>query len=211
MRRASEIKLDANKALIGKRGTYILELLTFYIIESLMIGFALTFMVTSQSGVVYTILIIICGIIQTLLIIGIISYGVNLNVNREEATYSNMFSGFSDRAVQKIFLVILLEIIQGIGYICFVIPGIYLTLRLNLALYIINNGDYTAIEALKESWRLTKGHALDFLLFNLTFIGWFIIVIITAGIAILWVGPYYITATSYFYTDLLSEKKETLN
>lgn len=211
MRKASEIKVDANKALIGRRGTYVLELLTFYIIECLMIGFALTFIITSESSIVYTIFIIVCGIVQTLLIIGLISYGVNLNVNKEKATYSNMFSGFSDRAIQKIFLVILLNIIQGIGYICFVIPGIYLALRLNLALYIINNGDYTAIEALKESWRITKGHALDFLLFNLTFIGWLIVVMITGGLAILWVGPYYITATSYFYTDLLSEKKEILD
>lgn len=208
MRKASEIKLDANKALIGKRGTYVLELLTFYIIESIMVAFALTFITTDENSAVYTIFIIVCAIVQTLLIIGLISYGVNLNVNREKAIYSNMFSGFSNRAIQKIFLVILLDIIQGIGYICFVIPGIYLTLRLNLALYIINNGDYTAIEAIKESWRLTKGHVLDFLIFNLTFIGWLIVVMITGGLAILWVGPYYITATSYFYTDLLSEKKE---
>ncbi len=132
------------------------------------VAFILLFVGTTESGVVYSICIIVFAIIQNLLVMGIISYGINLNVAREEASYSNMFSGFSDRAVQKIFLVILLEIIQGIGYICFIIPGIYLILRLNLALYIINNGDYTAIGAIKESWRLTKGHALDFLLFNLT-------------------------------------------
>lgn len=58
-------------------------------------------------------------------------------------------------------------LIQGIailvGFLLLIIPGFWVLARLSVALPIVAVGPHDPLEALKESWRLTEGHALRIL------------------------------------------------
>ena len=66
---------------------------------------------------------------------------------------------------------------------------------------------YTSARAiLKESRQLMKGYKWKRFLLDLSFLGWFILTIITGGLADFYVLPYQKTAQIYFYQAILEEK-----
>ncbi len=78
---------------------------------------------------------------------------------------------------------LLVMIVVGIGIVFLVIPGIYLACKLAFVPYIVVDRKLDAIEAFKESWRMTDGHALDIFV-----IGLLAIPISIAGLILLGVG-----------------------
>ena len=49
---------------------------------------------------------------------------------------------------------------------------------------------------------MTRGHTWDLFVLDITFIGWIILAIFTAGIGMLFVQPYMLTARAAYYEDL---------
>jgi len=84
-----------------------------------------------------------------------------------------------------------------------VIPGIVAGYSYSMAYYILaDNPGMTAMEALKASKNLMKGHKMDLFLLHLTFAGWFILSALSLGIGFLWLSPYMTAAATAFYLDL---------
>ena len=52
---------------------------------------------------------------------------------------------------------------------------------------------------------MMRGNVLRFIYLTLTFAGWFVLVLFTYGIALIYVAPYLNTAYSLFYRDLKGE------
>ncbi|TKI12287.1 DUF975 family protein, partial [Bacillus wiedmannii] len=61
-----------------------------------------------------------------------------------------------------------------------------------------------------ESRRMMNGHKMDYFLLCLSFLGWFILSILTLGIGFLWLVPYFYTTSAAFYEEISKEyyKKE---
>ena len=51
-----------------------------------------------------------------------------------------------------------------------------------------------------------KGYKMDLFLLELSFIGWWLLVLVTLGIASLWVIPYIKVTEANFYLDIKKEK-----
>lgn len=66
--------------------------------------------------------------------------------------------------------------------------------------------DVNIIEAIKQSINLMKGHFIEYIVFDLSLIGWILLVIVTFGIAAIWVIPYINLCYVYFYKYLREEK-----
>ena len=82
----------------------------------------------------------------------------------------------------------------------FIIPGIIASFRYALAFYILaDHPEIGIFEAIRESKRLMYGNKLKLFCLELSFIGWFILGLLTAGIGMLWVMPYIIASTAGFY------------
>jgi uncharacterized membrane protein len=64
------------------------------------------------------------------------------------------------------------------------------------------NEDISAIEAIKESARIMKGNKFRLFKLGLSFIGWFILGMITLGIGFLWIMPYYTITLTNFYKEI---------
>lgn len=56
--------------------------------------------------------------------------------------------------------------------------------------------------------RMMRGHKLELFLLHLSFIGWFLLCILTLGIGFLWLTPYVHSTQAAFYEDV---KEEYLN
>lgn len=57
-------------------------------------------------------------------------------------------------------------------------------------------------QVIQESIQIMKGHKLHYILFILSFIGWFLSIIITFGLASLWVIPYLQLSSILYYVNL---------
>ena len=62
-----------------------------------------------------------------------------------------------------------------------------------------------ASKALKESMRLMDGHKLDLFILQFSFIGWWILNIITFGLACIYSVPYMAATEANFYEHLKEE------
>ncbi len=83
------------------------------------------------------------------------------------------------------------------------IPAMIKTLSYSMAIFLmIDNPAMTAREAITASRVLMDGHKMRLVLFHLSFIGWWLLVIVTFGLAALWVGPYESVAQASFYRSL---------
>lgn len=87
---------------------------------------------------------------------------------------------------------------------------IFVSVRLTYTMFIIADSDIRFYDAMKKSWNLTKGNWWRVFFFPLSFILWFLLVIITLGIAIVYVGPYMTISQGSFYNHLLKESGEEI-
>lgn len=70
---------------------------------------------------------------------------------------------------------------------------------------LVNNPNMGIIESFSRSTELMKGHKWEFFCLEISFIGWYIIGILSAGIGFLWIIPYNFTACSHFCLEILKE------
>jgi len=80
------------------------------------------------------------------------------------------------------------------------IPGIIKGLSYSMAPYVLaEHPDWTARQCLDESKRIMAGKVGDLFILQLSFIPWFLLCVVTGGIAFIYVLPYVCAATARFY------------
>ncbi len=87
-----------------------------------------------------------------------------------------------------------------------VIPGIIASLALAMVTFLVIDKDVKGHESLKASYEMMKGYKWNYFVFQLSFIGWYLLVPFTLGILLIWLIPYVNVATVIYY-DKLSAKK----
>lgn len=116
------------------------------------------------------------------------------------------FSGFDNfwPAFKVTFMVGLFTFLWSL---LFVIPGIVKSIEYSMAMYILaENPDKPARVCIHESRIITAGHKMELFMLGLSFIGWELLCVITAGIASVWVIPYMQTAMTNAYRYLCPAK-----
>ncbi len=92
----------------------------------------------------------------------------------------------------------------GLCTLLFIVPGVFAHYSFRMAFYLqADNPDWSPWRALRESRRLMHGHRWRLACLDASFIGWFLLMGLTAGIAGVFVLPYFMTANAAFYEDLL--------
>ena len=94
-------------------------------------------------------------------------------------------------------------IILGLIYLVYFI---WVSLKLYFSFYILNDEvDLSALNCIKKSFAMTKKKMVRLFLFELSFIGWWLLCLITFGGMYLYVYPYYMTAKSNLYFDTVGK------
>lgn len=121
---------------------------------------------------------------------------------REPAEFTDLFSGFS--LFKTNFIMNLLIIIFTVLWtLLLIVPGIIAAIKYSMAYYIVNdNPEIGAMEAINRSKEMMYGHKMRFFEMWLSFLGWFILGIVTFGLGMIYAIPYYRAAKANFYLDL---------
>lgn len=144
------------------------------------------------------------GILMMPLGIGTTAFFVSL-IENENFEAKDLFKYYHD-FVKVIGVTILMGLIVMLGYICFIIPGIILTLSYSLVpIIIIKKPELGIVETLKYSREKMQGHKLDAFVLGLSFIGWAILGTLTFGILYIWLYPYMQLTFTKFYLNILGE------
>ena len=120
----------------------------------------------------------------------------------ETVSVGNIFYGFEDlwTAIKAQFFMGLFILLW---YLLLIIPGIIKTYAYSMTFYILaENKGMPVLEAITLSRKMMDGHKMDLFLLFLSFIGWFILVLITFGIAGIWVYPYLNATLTNFYLSV---------
>ncbi len=98
---------------------------------------------------------------------------------------------------------ILMAIKIWLWALLFIIPGIIKAYSYAMTPFIlVDHPEISISEAIQQSRLMMKGHKFDLFYLQLTFIGWGLLCLLTAGIGFLWLTPYMQTSTAAFYYDL---------
>ncbi len=191
MLKAKNFRLEAWEKLRGKWGTFAL----------------IAFIYSLIMGVCGALTYIYVGEIITLLVAGPFALGlamIALNVVRTRKVEVNqLFSGF--REFGKAFLVNLLNSIFIVLWtLLLIVPGIIKSFSYSMSYYILaDEPTLTATEIRHCSIELMRGNKWRLFCLEISFIGWWILCILTLGILSFWIIPYQQSALAAFYQSLL--------
>lgn len=168
-----------------------------------------SFLITDYelSGmVVYIVVVIAYGI----LILGPAQYGVYYaylkGVRGEKVDVQDIFS-FKDNYLNVIIANLLTAFIIGFGIILLIIPGIIFACKLAFVPYLVMDKKMDAMEAIKTSWEMTEGHAVNIFVIGLISIflsiGGLIAFLVGVVIAAMWITL--ALASMYYSVDTLNQ------
>lgn len=195
-----EIKNYAKEKLSGNLGS-IWKILIIALGISLATGIVFGILFNNMDA---DILDSLLGILMMPLGIGTTAFFVSL-IENENFEAKDLFKYYHD-FVKVIGVTILMGLIVMLGYICFIIPGIILTLSYSLVpIILIKKPELGIVETLKYSREKMQGHKLDTFVLGLSFIGWAILGTLTFGILYIWLYPYMQFTFTKFYLNILGE------
>lgn len=123
----------------------------------------------------------------------------------KERSWEDLFSqfhrfgqGFAQKFLRGLYI--------ALWGLLFVIPGIVKSLSYAMTPYIMaEQPELSASEAIQRSMLMMDGHKWELFLLHLSFIGWDLLVALTAGIGNLVLNPYKNAAITAFYRELKQE------
>lgn len=193
-----ELMAQARGRLTNKWGIMGLALLIYMLIA---VGMQLL-----PTTAVFIVSLVISGPLQ----MGLMS--LCLSISRGgEAEIGGLFQWFKNGNSywRAFWLNILLQIYVLLWMILLIVPGFIAIYSYALAPYILNdNPGLTPNEAIGRSKKLMYGHRWRLACLQGRFIGWWLLCILTLGIGMLWLVPYYQVSVSRFYDDLLANGTE---
>lgn len=194
MKTSSELRAQAWGVLSGKWGMAVVATLVYGVI----------------SGVISFIPFV--SWIATLLVSLPLAYGFTvmlLNVVRgSDVKLDTMGEGFKDYG-RILGTMLLSSVYQFLWMLLLIVPGIIKGYSYALTPYLLKDHPELKFNAaIEESMRLMSGNKMRLFLLDLSFIGWFLLGLITFGIAFLWITPYWNTARAAFYEDLMKALRD---
>lgn len=195
MYRAKDYRQQAWSSLKGKWGIIVVTQLIYLLISLACDGLSRYYI----------------GALAVILLTGPLEVGINkisLNVVRgENVEVVTLFDGFKDFS-RAVVLWITNQILTFLWTLLFIIPGIIKSLSYSMSYFILlDNPQMSPNDARKKSMEMMDGNKWRLFCLGLSYIGWAILSILTAGILYLWVLPSMRTAMAFFYQSLLPEVK----
>ena len=125
------------------------------------------------------------------------------NVATTGATLNDLKEGFGDYG--RVFITLFLrDLFLVLWSLLFFIPGIVKSYSYRLVPYLLkDHPELSATEAITRSRQMMNGHKWQAFTLDLSFIGWYLLGILTLGaVTIFWANPYHDNAAAALYLDL---------
>lgn len=148
----------------------------------------------------------VAGSIAGILVGGPLTWSMSyifLKITRgEEVSVEMVFKGFEDFG-RSFVASLLIAIYTLLWTLLLIVPGIIAALSYSMTYFILcENPGISAMDAISQSKQMMFGHKTELFMLSLSFIGWFLLGMLSFGIAYLWIGSYYYTAFAVFYQEV---------
>ena len=154
--------------------------------------------------VVYLIVIFFIGGAITL---GLKLFNIRLVANQYQKPFFTLFERF-DIVLKALLLQLAMFFFIFLWTLLFIIPGIIAAYRYAMAPYLMaQNSNLGVMEAIGQSKQMMMGHKGRLFLLELSFIGWVLLCVLTAGIGFLWLFPYMNASEAAFYLHLTGQER----
>ena len=141
---------------------------------------------------------------------GYVAFHTNL-IRGRRVSFVDLFSRFH-RIWAGICMVVLRSIFVWLWSLLLVIPGIIAIYRYAMMPYLMAEfPDLGALDAMRESKRLMQGNKWRLFCLELSFIGWYLLSILTLGIGLLWLLPYVSASRAAFYLEITGRADQMPN
>lgn len=201
------IKEKAKKMIVGNKW-YLWKPLVFVSLIIFGITFVIGFIVgllnlgETTTKTIFTILEVISSFIEMAFAFGYAKYVLDF-VRDKKADWKIVIDYTKEHFIPAIIVSILVALIICGCSILLVIPGIIAAVGLTFYQEVfVDNESLGAIEVIKKSWAITKGHKMDIFVFMLSFLGWIILAGFTLGILYIWLTPYMMVSLVLVYEEL---------
>ena len=133
--------------------------------------------------------------------VGLCNYFIK-NTN-SKPSFKDAFSGFKVKYGRNIGTLLLVGIKIVLWSVLFVIPGIIKTYEYAIIPYILaDDPEISSKDAFKKAKQMMKGNKWRMFKLEFSFIGWFILCVLTFGIGTFFLIPYVNAASAEFYVEL---------
>jgi len=140
-------------------------------------------------------------ILSILLHLGAVTVGLKFVSGAQKITIEDWFLNYR-LFFHFLLSSVLVGIVSAIGFVLFIIPGIIAGIGLEFYGYAIVDRKAGPIEALKQSWELTKGVRWELFVFGLLLIGLNIVGALALGIGLIATIPTSFIAVAFVYNKL---------
>lgn len=124
-----------------------------------------------------------------------------------QPNFGYLFEGFN-RWGRIVAIYLLRGIYTFLWTLLLIVPGVVKSYSYALTPYIMEDRPELGYNAtIEESMRLMQGNKMRLFLFDLSFIGWFLLCLLTLGFGLIFLGPYWSTARAHFYEELKAADK----
>jgi len=148
--------------------------------------------------------LVVAIVITGPLLVGYAHYMIDVVGNSNKGDrFELLFEGFKQNIATAIIARIIAFILIFLFLLLFIIPGIIKALSYSMVSFIIaEHPEIEAMDALNKSEDMMMGHKMRLFSLYLSFFWWYVLGILTAGLAFIFILPYIQTALANFYVDL---------
>lgn len=128
-----------------------------------------------------------------------------LNMSRDRVTPQPecLFNVYRDNFGKAFLVPFLMILFVYLWSLLLIIPGIIMAYAYSMSVYVSkDNPELSAMDAIRTSKELMRGHKWDLFVLDLSFIGWILLAMLTCGLGFVFLTPYIETAHAEFYREL---------
>lgn len=114
----------------------------------------------------------------------------------------NLLFKYYNKLVIIFALSLLVSIFTTLWALLLFIPGIIAAISYSMSTFIMIDGEEDPMECIRKSKAMMKGYKWDFCKFIFSFFGWFLLIIPTFGLILIYVEPYLLTSEVLYYEEL---------
>ncbi|XFA98959.1 DUF975 family protein [Candidatus Izemoplasma sp. B36] len=217
MKTSKDYRIDAENLLRGKYTEIIVTFLAFSVVSGLL-GFIYSefapkydyaTMVVIDNGQPF--LAFIVNVLNFMFTVGfmyaIFYITIRIIDNKVIDIKEAFMSGFKNNYSRNLGLHILMALYTFLWALLFIIPGIVKSYAYSMSFYLVNKEpELKSSDAIDKSRELMNGYKMNLFILDLSYIGWYLLSILTFGILLLWVVPRHYTARTLMYDYIYNRR-----
>lgn len=205
MKSRQEIKARAREALREQRATAIIMNVIYFVPMILLVALVTPAIGRTIHFGVELLADYIIMFFMMVVLVGCCFVYMKIYKN-EQAEIGEMFNGFGQFG-RNFLTGVLLMVHVFLWMLLLIVPGIIKSLSYSWTFFILAQSKGPGIrKSIQTSMKITQGHKADIFIFHLSFIGWYLLGALTAGILlVVFVIPYHYISLAGYYMEMRDE------